>query len=280
MKYGKDENLGTLETVTSKQDICEIVRLCELNFQEMDSRDITLLKGAIDLEHKDWLNAIRTDAFSDIYTIEDVMMRIRRWHALLRSLNSTFYSFIFLTALGIGCVDNVAPNAELLREASQLQEKIKKLSKSLSKSRKPKEWFGKGPGVKAIIPAHRVHKHESGAVQAGETSTTHLAVFKGTICRPNTKRQTGYIQMDIGDNVFPIKLFFVPVKTNEQLVGSRYAGERVEFVLAFTFADGYEAYNVARLKKYECTRCKKKVEITSDKCWVTCSCGKTVNKLD
>lgn len=280
LKYGKDENLGTLETVTSKQDICEIVRLCELNFQEMDSRDITLLRGAIDLEHKDWLNAIRTDAFSDIYTIEDVMMRIRRWHALLRSLNSTFYSFIFLTALGIGCVDNVAPNAELLREASQLQEKIKKLSKSLSKSRKPKEWFGKGPGVKAIIPAHRVHKHESGAVQAGETSTTHLAVFKGTICRPNTKRQTGYIQMDIGDNVFPIKLFFVPVKTNEQLVGSRYAGERVEFVLAFTFADGYEAYNVARLRKYECTKCKKKVEITSDKCWVTCSCGKTVNKLD
>lgn len=120
--------------------------------------------------------------------------------------------------------------------------------------------------MKAII-----HKNESGAVQAGKTSTTHLAIFKGTICRPNTMRQTGYVQMDIGDNVFPIKLFFVP---------SRYAGERVEFVLAFTFADGYEAYNVARLKKYECTRCKKKVEIMSDKCWVTCSCGKTLNKLD
>lgn len=70
LKYGKDENLGTLETVTSKHDISEIVRLCELNFKEMDSRGITLSKGAIDLEHKDWLNAIRTDAFSDIGYIQ------------------------------------------------------------------------------------------------------------------------------------------------------------------------------------------------------------------
>lgn len=44
LKYGKDKYLGTLETVTSKQDISEIVRMCELNFQEMDGRDITLSK--------------------------------------------------------------------------------------------------------------------------------------------------------------------------------------------------------------------------------------------
>lgn len=86
--------------------------------------------------------------------------------------------------------------------------------------------------------------------------------------------------MDIGDNVFLIKLFFVFVKINEQLVGSCYVGECVEFVLVFIFVDGYEVYNVVRLKKYECIRCKKKVEIMSDKCWVICFCGKIVNKLD
>ncbi|XP_062607938.1 uncharacterized protein LOC134269747 [Saccostrea cucullata] len=280
LKYGREENLGTLESISSKQDICEIVRLCEMNFKDLDRGGITLSKGAIDLEHKDWLNAIRTNAFSNIYSVEDVILRMRRWYALMTSPNSTFYLFIYLTVLGIGGIDGVAPNAELLREASQLQEKLKKLSKSLSKPRKPKEWFGKGPGVKAIIPARKVHKSENGLVLAGESSTTHLAIFKGTICRPNTKRQTGYIQMDIGDNVFPIKVFFIPVRTGEQLVGNRYAGERVEFVLAFTFADGYEAYNVARLKKYECNQCKKKVEITSDRCFVKCSCGKPVNKMD
>lgn len=46
------------------------------------------------------------------------------------------------------------------------------------------------------------------------------------------------------------------------------------------FVDGYEVYNVVRLKKYECIRCKKKVEIMSDKCWVICFCGKIVNKFD
>lgn len=280
LKYGKEDTLGTLETISSKQDITEIVRLCELNFKVLDCRDVPLSKGAIDLEHKDWINAIRTDAFSEIYTIEDVLMRIRRWHACLRSPNSTFYLFIFLTAYGIGRVDNIAPNAELLREASQLQEKMKKLSKSLSKPRKPKEWFGKGPGVKAIIPSRRVHKSDNGLVRAGETPNTHLAIFKGTICRPNAKRQSGYIQMDIGENVYPIKLFFVPVRTAEQLIGNRYAGERVEFVMAFTFADGYEAYNVAKLKNYQCSNCKKKVEITSDRVWEICSCGKTVNTFD
>lgn len=39
---------------------------------------VEILQRAIDLEHKDWLNGIRTDAFSDICTIEEVTMRKRR----------------------------------------------------------------------------------------------------------------------------------------------------------------------------------------------------------
>lgn len=82
----------------------------------MDSRDIILLKGVIDLEYKDWLNVICIDVFFDIYIIEDVMMCICRWYVLLRSFNLIFYLFIFLIVFGIGCVDNIVLNVEFLRE--------------------------------------------------------------------------------------------------------------------------------------------------------------------
>ncbi|XP_062611409.1 uncharacterized protein LOC134273231 [Saccostrea cucullata] len=278
LKYGKDESLGTLERISSKSDIEEIVRICEQNFKDADRGGFTPIRSAIDLEYKDWLNAIRHEKFPEIYCTADVLRRVRHWYDTLKSPSSKFYLFILLSLLGFGYSEETSSNDEMLREANELLEQLRKGTKALAKPRSPKEWYGKGPGIKCLIPSWKVRKSGENRVNAGDSSTTHLAVFKGTITRPHTQRQTGYIKMDLGDNKFTVRVFFIPVRTKEPLVGSRYAGERVEFVLAFTYADGYEAYNVALLKKYHCFNCNRKVEITSDKFSVHCKCGRVVTK--
>lgn len=280
LKYGKDESLGTLETISSKSDIEDIVRICEKNFKEADQGGITPIRSAIDLEYKDWLNAIRHNKFTETYCTADVLRRVRHWHDILKSPSSKFYLFILLSILGFGYSEETSPNDEMLREANELLEQLRKGSRTLAKPRRPREWYGKGHGIKCLIPSWKVGHSGEDRVNARDCTNIHLAVFKGTITRPHTQRQTGYIKMDLGDNKYPVRVFFIPVRAKEPLVGSRYAGERVEFVLAFTYADGYEAYDVALLKKYHCFNCNRNVEITSDKFSVLCKCGQFVTKSD
>lgn len=73
-------------------------------------------------------------------------------------------------------------------------------------------------------------------------SRAKLAVCKGTIC-PKNKKVAGEINLDLGENCTPVHVFYVPILSN--LEGSRYVGERVQFYLAFTLQNGYEAYEVS-----------------------------------
>lgn len=73
------------------------------------------------------------------------------------------------------------------------------------------------------------------------SSRAKLAVCKGTI-RPKNKKLAGEITLDLGENCTPVHVFYVPILN--ELDGSRYAGERVQFHLAFTLENGYEAYEV------------------------------------
>ncbi|KAK7464562.1 hypothetical protein BaRGS_00037872, partial [Batillaria attramentaria] len=111
-----------------------------------------------------------------------------------------------------------------------------------------------------------------------ESSRDKLAICKGTICPKNTKKLAGYIALDLGENNgTTVKVYYVPLLAN--LEGPRYAGERVEFYLAFTLENGYEAYSVKLLHKYQCNRCPIKVEMTSEQDEVVCgSCGGVVTK--
>ncbi|KAK3087536.1 hypothetical protein FSP39_007245 [Pinctada imbricata] len=278
LRYGKEEMLGALENINKPQDIAEIVRICEMNFQDTRTRGLQQSRRALDLEYKDWINAVRHDLFKTPYFVEDVIQQVRYWNDTLQSPNSKFYHFIMLSILGFGL--NGTPNDDMLREARGLQEQLKKLSKHLVKPRKPREWLGRGPGLKDILlQGRKVHRNdEDGSAAQRDGGHCHMTVLKGTICRPNIQRQTGYIQLDLGDkNRFPVKVFFVPVRQNPPLVGRQYAGQRVEFVMAFTNADGYEAYNVMQLEKYGC-ECGLKVEIQSDEYIGTCKCGRKVAK--
>ena len=74
-----------------------------------------------------------------------------------------------------------------------------------------------------------------------DSSRAKLAVCKGTIWT-KFQKPAGYIDLDLGLNTTPVKVFFIPARA--ELVESRHAGARVQFHLAFTLDKGYEAYEV------------------------------------
>ncbi|XP_061184870.1 uncharacterized protein LOC133192881 [Saccostrea echinata] len=279
LQFGVESTLHTLDCITSASSINEIVRNCEKNFKDLTFEDIDLKRAAIDLDYKDWLHAIRHKKFVQIYSLEDVLLQVRFWHELLKSPSSKLYLFILLSVLGFGDIEESNPRIELLTEAKEILEDLTKIGRTISRQRSPKEWLGRGPGIRCLIPARFDYKACETEDQYYDSEYSDRVVLKGTICRPNEKRQTGFIELDLGDNITPIRIHFVPIRTIGPLIGKRYAGERVEFVLAFTYASGYNAFNVALLKKYPCV-CSRMVEITSDKRQAQCLCGEYVSRED
>lgn len=78
-------------------------------------------------------------------------------------------------------------------------------------------------------------------IPSDESPRAKLAVCKGTV-RPKNKKLAGYIDLDLGENTTPVKVFYIPMFA--KMEGSRFSGERVQFYLAFTLENGYEAYEV------------------------------------
>nr|KAG5688046.1 hypothetical protein BaRGS_003592 [Batillaria attramentaria] len=172
---------------------------------------------------------------------------------------------------------NLSRNTECLVEAKNiLEERLQKLSKMVVRPRCPREWLGRdnSPGIRRLVSSSTVGHIEDRSIKV-PTSRAKLAVCKGTI-RPKNKKVAGYIDLDLGENTTPVKVFYVPVLCD--LEGSRYSGQRVQFHLAFTLDNGYEAYEVTLLDRYRCDECHLKVEMTRDEEEMVCSCGAVVVK--
>ncbi|OWF52103.1 Sterile alpha motif domain-containing protein 9-like [Mizuhopecten yessoensis] len=276
LKYGKEESLGVIEMITSKVDIEELVKIYEECFEEIQKAGLIAKRRVLEMCYKEWIHAIRHILFPPNYKQDDVLLQIRQWNSFLRSPMSKFYLFCVLSIIGIGS-DGSRGNVDHLQEADEIREELQKVY--FPKPRRPREWLGKGNGIKALIPVSEFLGHVEERNVKGEPNTSRLAFLKGTIRRPNRQRQTGFIDLDIGENLNTIKVFFVPIRTEGKLFGQTYAGERVEFALAFTTSNGYEAYNVALLEKIICTNCDSYVEIKSDEDWTTCgSCNKRLDR--
>lgn len=278
LKYGKNDKFGVLEMITSKEDIEDIVKMCEQSFDEIQATGVTDKRRMLELCYRDWIQAVRHNRFPSNYSQDDVLLRVRQWGSLLRSPMSKFYLFCMLSIIGIGTSD-AGGNVDHLQEAGEVREELQNLKVHFPKPRLAREWFGKGDGIRALIPGSGFFGNIEERNVKGESNTSKLAILTGTICRPNLRRQTGYIDLDLGETFNSIRVFFVPVRTVEKLIGQAYAGERVEFALGFTAANGYEAYNVARLKKIECTECDGYAEIKSDEMYTICRrCNKRLNQ--
>lgn len=78
-----------------------------------------------------------------------------------------------------------------------------------------------------------------------------------------TKKLAGFISLDLGNNVLPVRVFYIPNKAN--LASTAHAEKRVEFILGFSLDHGWDAFNVRLLEKYPCPKpgCYAHAEVTS-----------------
>ncbi|XP_041347627.1 uncharacterized protein LOC121367491 [Gigantopelta aegis] len=255
-------------------DLNKLVHLYEINFKDALTFGETN-KRQLDGDYKEWLFAIRNPKFKICYSVEKVLHHVRNWHDTIPSPTSMFYMFICTSLVGFGTKSQKGIS-ETLVEAQLLKEELQKLSKSVLRPRYPREWLGKDDtGIKCLISSNQIVGHIEGRRIKDSTSSL-LTVCKGTICYPNKKKLAGFIDLDLGDNSVPVKTFFIPLLAD--LEGARYAGERVQFYLAFSLDHGYEAFQVTLLAKYPCLGCGQKTEILMDEKIVLCPCGSFVEQ--
>ncbi|KAK7467819.1 hypothetical protein BaRGS_00036963, partial [Batillaria attramentaria] len=263
-------DIVSVECSVSSEEISSLVSMLEMVF-EYESISRNTPKRKLELDYKDWILAIRNPKFPKVYSLENVLRRVRNWSESVNSPQSTFYTFVLLSLLGFG-TSTVPGSTESLLEAQQLLlDKLHKLRKTVLKSRFPREWLGKDDleGIRRLVSSSTVGSIENRRVK-NAASRSKLAVCKGTI-RTKNMRLSGYIDLDLGEQNTSVKVFYIPLFA--KLEGSRFQGERVQFYLAFTLENGYEAYEVKLLDRYRCSECHRKVEMTWDQQEVTCPCG-------
>ena len=253
-------------------DLKKLVDIYEANFKDAVMSGVQN-KRQLDGDYKEWMFAIRNEKFQGCYSVEKVLQDVRNWNDLLRSPTSIFYLFICESLVGFG-TNSQKGISDTLAEAQVLKNELQELSKSISRPRYPREWLGKLDdfGIKCLI-SNAMITYNSEKYQLHRDSSSLLAISKGTIIKC-TNKLAGFIDLDLGNNTIPVKVFFIPLRSD--LVGQRFAGKRVQFNLAFTFEHGYEAFEVTLLKKYPCSNCGMKLEIRRNKQWVLCSCGNRI----
>ncbi|XP_067684540.1 uncharacterized protein [Haliotis asinina] len=273
LKYSRKGHHSVFEISNIPEaDIIEFVSLYEENFKDASVMG-DFSKRQLESDFKEWLVAIRHPHFPTVYSEHDVLSTVRNWYETIHSPTSTYYLFVLLSLVGFGS-NGSKGNSESLHEAQILRDDMDKFIKSVSRPKYPQEWLGKNnSGIKRLIPQSRLCAQIEG--RNVESSSHSLLVCKGTIAHPNSNRLSGYIDLDLGQNSVPVKVFFIPLRAG--LVGTRFAGQRVQFYLAFSF-HGNEAYNVQELTKHQCSVCRKKTEIQMDEETAQCSCGAVVEK--
>ncbi|KAL3865634.1 hypothetical protein ACJMK2_043005 [Sinanodonta woodiana] len=283
LKYTKAHHKTSLEYVTTHKDITEIIKDYEGIFHDVHTSGCEFSLKALDLDYREWIIGIRHFLYRKNYPVEEVLIHVRQWNGKVESLYSKYYLFIIYFLLGVG-PNGSGGNKDMMKLAIEVKPELCKMSKTLVRSKYPWEWYGKGDGIKSLITGNRFYGLFEGRnlgksmLLPGEDATG-LVVLKGTICKPNTNKMLGYINLEMARNSVPIQVAFVPVDFG--LNGRRYVGERVELLLGFSVFNGIEGFNVKLLQKYKCLKCDLPVAITSDESSSPCSnCDNTVYRID
>lgn len=278
LKYGSDHRLCSIEDVDDKHDINEMVHLYEDIFQAVQREGLTSQYSRKELERdfRDWIYAIRHEKFPKNYKVEDVLDTLQMWKNLLHSPLSIYYDFVLRSLLGFGS-DSEHGKTECLIQANELKDDLMKMNRLIIRPKYPREWLGgTGSGIKRLLPGNRfvgssIYLEEKEAICV---KPSELMICKGTILRPNTNCVGGFIQMDLDKNT--VRVFYIPKKAD--LIGNRFVGRRVEFSLAFSVDNGYEAYGVKLLKTHGCAECSARIEFTSVESHTFCKCGIPIYK--
>ncbi|XP_033747847.1 uncharacterized protein LOC117332893 [Pecten maximus] len=277
-RAGPRSSCNIIDNIKEKKHIDAIVILYEKVFEMLDVCDTYREKKTLEMNLVDWLRAIRHKEMITEYRVDQVLVQVVKINNLISSPVVTFYIFVLKSLLGFGiCSESRQVDTSALYDAKQLKLELNASGRYVMKPKHPREWVGDSQnGIKCLLPG-------SQCITEYKTNRHFplLHIFKGSVCHPNKKKATGYINLDLGENTCPVEVFFIPDIAN--LAGSQHAGRRVEFTLAFTIKNGYEAFHVTSLRKYKCTNypCGSSVEITSaEEFAVCCACGRPVYRND
>ncbi|KAK3601181.1 hypothetical protein CHS0354_004381 [Potamilus streckersoni] len=282
LKYTKSHRRTSLEYVTTHNDITEIIKDYEGIFHDIHQSGCEFSLKALDLDYREWIIGIRHFLYCKNYSVEEVLIHVRQWNGKVESLYSKYYLFIMYSLLGLG-PNGTGGSKDMMKLAIEVKPELCKMSKTVVRSKYPWEWYGKGDGIKSLITGTRFYGLFEGRnlgksmLLPGEDAT-RLVVLKGTICKPNTNKMLGYINLDMERNAVPIQVAFVPMDFD--LNGRRYVGEMVELLLGFSVFNGFEGFNVKLLQRYKCHSCDLPVEVTSYESSHPCICGNTVHRID
>ena len=261
IKSWTSDGYGDLLQIDNLDEITDIIRLYESNFKDYHKRGKQCSKKALDMDYMEWLVAIRHKKIPNPKGIEEVLQVVETWNETLKTPSSRLYLFILKSILGFGS-SGCQGNTKLLTEALELKTKLSNQATYIPNSRRPREWFGKGKGIRCLELGSRY-----GGQKDRFINFMDLALFKGVIIGPNTNRRSGSIRVDV--NRSDVIAFFVPLKA--KMEGAIFAGRRVEFGIGFSFLNGYEAFSVKQLKKVKCPKCGLDNEATSRDTEIQCS---------
>ena len=280
LKCGTNNAFCSIEDVNNEKDIVELVQLYEDIFAvvQRDGLSSQYSRKELERDFRDWIYAIRHEKFPKNYKVEDVLEILQLWQNLIHSPLSIYYNFIMESLLGFGSKLQHG-KTECLMQAKVRKEELVKLNRLIIRPKYPREWLGEnGGGIKRLLPGNRF-VGRSNYLEEKETmcvKPSELLICKGTILRPNTNCVAGFIDLDVGSST--VRVFYIPQKAD--LIGSRFVGRRVEFFLAFSVDNGYEAYSVKLLKTYGCSNCSARVEFTSADTLMYCKCRTQIYKDD
>ena len=228
-------------------------------------------------DYKDWINAIRLNQYDKTVRLGEAYKRLFQWHEVLHTPISKFYVFVVCATMTI-----LDKDLNHFIETKEMLEEVKKYKSHFQRPNRPREWLGVCPGFKCLIPSFFLRpKLDSGVdeVDISHPNAIKPKYLKGTILGANKRPLCGTISLSVC-NGSQFEVFFAPVRTQEKLVGSMYANQRVEFILAFNVSHGFMAYNVKRIETIPCGQCSRKVEFVTDQYTAECRCGYLVQKLE
>lgn len=276
LKLQHGAQLLSIESVHDEGAFNAIIDLYEHMFQEIHSTGVgeKLGKKEIEYDYREWMFAIRQDICRKTYPIEEVLMHVQNWHHLVRSPMSTYYLFVLNSLLGF-CIESKPGKTECLLRAFSLKAELRRKNGLIIRPKYPREWLGTSEdGIKILQTAtRRIGLNENKEAGRG---LMDLAVCKGTICHPNSRMYAGLIEIELNVDS-AVHMFYIPKLVH--LEGPRYAGQRVEFNLAFSVEHGYEAFNVKLLKRHGCSSCSATVEFRSvDESMPCTACEEMIHK--
>ncbi|XP_052780958.1 uncharacterized protein LOC128217686 [Mya arenaria] len=282
VKNGKRDIFDYLDAETDSSKIDELVDMYEHNFSEM-FRPGLKEEEKMELENEmiAWLQTIRHTKFTRHYSIEEVLLQVQKWEKYLKTATALYYTFICNALLGLG-YDGISPNKEFLEIADEVCCNLRKKHATVIKSSIPREWLGKiNQGFKRLVSADpRMGLPADTVFQM----STDLALCVGVIAKPKTASETTTNAVIIYPvrtkrGQYDIHVRFEPKAAKLQV--STCCERKVEFNLAFTIKNGYEAFNVKLLKRYACLGCGTWISFTSEeRCRPCYNCNIDVFKFD